>query len=149
MEPSDVVELEHLQHLLGLWIDLDDIVLQSGDLGNIVVSAFPLFLLQLDGNTTYLTVPKPLHQVSDKSSNLVAQGFARDNSDFLAYPLVRMEVQGETWVVLLDNELRGLFDRLRSYATLQIVEEQYESTIGHAHYIYLNIHNCEYRTAKM
>lgn len=62
-------------------------------------------------------------------SDLVAQGFARNNSDFLAYPLVRMEVQGETWVVFLNNELRGLFDRLRSDATLQIVKEQYESTI--------------------
>lgn len=69
LESSDVVELKHLQHLLGFWIDLDDVVLQSGDLRNIVVSAFPLFFLQLDGDTTYLTVPKPLHQVSDKSND--------------------------------------------------------------------------------
>lgn len=69
LEPSDVVELEHLQHLLGLRIDLDNVVLQSGNLWDIVVSAFPLFLLQLDGDTTYLTVSKPLHQVSDKPNN--------------------------------------------------------------------------------
>jgi len=56
--------------------------------------------------------------------NLVAQGLARDNSDFLAYPFVCMEIQSETWVILLNYELRGLFDRLRSYATLQIVERQ-------------------------
>lgn len=69
MESSDVVELEHLQHLLGLWVNLDNIVLQSRDLRNVVVSALPLLLLQLDGDTTYLTVPKPLHQVSDKSND--------------------------------------------------------------------------------
>lgn len=40
-----------------------------------------------------------------------------------------MEVQGETRVILLNDELRGLFDRLRSNTTLQIVERQYESTI--------------------
>lgn len=57
-------------------------------------------------------------------SNLVAQGFARDNSDFLAYPLVRMEIQSETWIILLDDKLRGLFDRLRSDTTLQIVKRQ-------------------------
>lgn len=40
-----------------------------------------------------------------------------------------MEIQSETWVVLLDDELRSLFDRLRPDTTLQIVERQNESTI--------------------
>ncbi|KYM92410.1 hypothetical protein ALC53_00865, partial [Atta colombica] len=127
LESSDVVELQHLQHFLGLWIDLDDVVLQSRDFRNIVVSAFPLFFLQLDGDTTYLTVSKPLHQISLNQyatylpSNLIAQGFARNNSNFLAYPLIRVKIQSETWIVFLDNEFRGLFDRLRSDTTLQIV----------------------------
>lgn len=72
LKSSDVVELQHLQHFLGLRINLNNVVLQSRNLRNIVVSAFPLFLLQFDGNTTYLTMPKPLHKVSDKSRNLVA-----------------------------------------------------------------------------
>lgn len=50
--------------------------------------------------------------------NLVAQRFAGNDSDFLTYPLVCVEVQGKTWIVLLDNELRGLFDRLCSDTTL-------------------------------
>lgn len=50
--------------------------------------------------------------------NLVAQRFAGNDSDFLAYPFVRVEVQSKTRIVLLDNELGGLFDRLRSDTTL-------------------------------
>jgi len=72
--------------------------------------------------------------------NLVAQGFARDNSDFLAYPFVCMEIQSETWVILLNYELRGLFDRLRSYTTLQIVERQIWIN-DETQYIYFIIRN--------
>lgn len=50
--------------------------------------------------------------------NFIAQRFAGNDSNFLAYPLIRMKIQSKTWIVFLDNELCGLFDRLRSDTTL-------------------------------
>lgn len=45
---------------------------------------------------------------------LVPQPLTRNHSNFIAYPLVRLEVEGEFWVVALDDDLRGLLDRLRA-----------------------------------
>lgn len=66
LENRDVAELEHLEHLLGLGIDLDDVVLQSGNLGYVVVPALSLLLLQLYGDSADLAVTEPLHQVRNE-----------------------------------------------------------------------------------
>lgn len=67
LKNRDIAELQHLKHLLGLRVDFDDVVLQSGDFGDVVVSAFSLFLLQLDGNAAYLAVTQPLHEMRNKT----------------------------------------------------------------------------------
>lgn len=54
LESGDVVEVQHLQHLLRLRINLDDVLLQSGHLGNVVITSLTLLLLQLDGYSAHL-----------------------------------------------------------------------------------------------
>ena len=65
----NVAELEHLQHFLGFRIDLDNVMLKSGNLGYVVVSAFAFLFLKLDGDATNLAVTKSLHQVCDESAD--------------------------------------------------------------------------------
>lgn len=50
--------------------------------------------------------------------DLVAEFFARYDGDFLANSLVGVEVQTETSIVLLDEGLGGLLDRLGSNTSL-------------------------------
>jgi hypothetical protein len=52
-----------------------------------------------------------------RTSHLVAKTLGSDNGDFIADSLVGLEVEGELWVVSLDDDLGGLFDGLRSNAT--------------------------------
>lgn len=54
LKSGDVVEVQHLQHLLRLSINLDDVLLQSRHLRNVVITAFTLLLLQLDGDSAHL-----------------------------------------------------------------------------------------------
>lgn len=51
-------------------------------------------------------------------SNFVAQRLGWDDSGFLTDTLVRVEVHRQPSVVFLDNDLSGLLDSLRAYATL-------------------------------
>ena len=48
---------------------------------------------------------------------LVAESLASDDRDFVAYPLVGLEVEGEFGVVSLDDDFGGLLDGLRANAT--------------------------------
>jgi hypothetical protein len=50
-------------------------------------------------------------------THLVPQSLACDHSNFIANSLVGLEVEGEFWVVSLDDDLGGLLDSLRSNAT--------------------------------
>lgn len=65
LQATNVVEVQQLQHLLGVGIDLDDVLLQSGDGGHVVVTTLTLLLLQLNGNTTHLGVTQATHQVGN------------------------------------------------------------------------------------
>lgn len=67
LKTGDVVEVQQLQHLLGLWINLNDVLLQGGDGRNIVVTTLTLLLLQLDGNATNLRVTETAHQMRNVS----------------------------------------------------------------------------------
>lgn len=69
LKTGDVVEFEHLQHLLGLWVDLDDVLFQGGHVGDVVVATFTLFFLQLDRDTADLRVAQTLHQVRNKTAD--------------------------------------------------------------------------------
>ena len=50
---------------------VDTHLLQLGDIGNIVVSSLPLFLLQLDGDASHCASLQTLHQVSNEPGNLI------------------------------------------------------------------------------
>ena len=75
---------QHLQHLLGLWINLHNVFLQSRDLGegrettpneaapsngqsyyirDVVVTSLPLLLLELDGDASHWTLLDAPHQM--------------------------------------------------------------------------------------
>lgn len=79
LEASDVVELEHLQHLLGLGVDLDDVLLQGGHVGHVIVATFALLFLQLDGDAANLGVTQALHQMRDKTGMRNKLVFHLDN----------------------------------------------------------------------
>jgi hypothetical protein len=68
---------------------------------NVVVSALALLLLQLDGDTSDGGSLETLHQVSDKSGDLIPERLGGNKSHLLD----DIEVQGEHGVVLLDDDL--------------------------------------------
>merc|ERR1719509_483256 len=106
-----------LEHLLGVSVHLNDVLLESRNIRNIVVTSLPLLLLQLDGDATNSGALEPLHEMGDEASDLVAEGFGGDESDLLDDPLVGVEVQGELGVVLLDQDPGGLLHGLGSDAS--------------------------------
>lgn len=61
------------------------------------------------------------HQVKRRGhlpSNFVPKGFGRDDGGFLTDTLVGMEIHCQTSVVLLDDDLSGLFHCLCTHTTL-------------------------------
>merc|ERR1719452_236385 len=71
LETRDTLEVHHLQHLLGLSINLDDVLFQGRHIWDDVVPS--LLLLKLDGDASHGGALKPLHKMSDEPGNLVAQ----------------------------------------------------------------------------
>ena len=67
---------------LGVGIDLQGVDgdVESGDLGDVVVLALALLLLELEGNTTDGATLDTLHQVGGEARDLVAETLGRDNS---------------------------------------------------------------------
>ena len=59
----------------------------------------------------------PAH--GDIPGDLVPQFLGGDDGDLLTYPLVGVEVEGETGVVLLDDDPSGLLDGLGPDTTLK------------------------------
>ena len=99
LEAGDALEIHHLQHVLGLRIDLDDILFQSGNVRNIVIPTFTLFFLQFDGNSTDCWPLKPFHQMSDEAGDFVTQRLGRNHGDFFNDSLVGVEIKGQFCVV--------------------------------------------------
>jgi len=87
---GDVAQFQHFQHVLGLNINFNSVDIQDGGLWDVVVSSLTLFLLQFDGNTSYSLVLKTFHQMGDETSDLVSEGFAGDDGNFLADTFVDM-----------------------------------------------------------
>ena len=48
---GNTVEKHNFQHILGLGINLNNILFQGGNLRNMIILALTLFFLKLDGNT--------------------------------------------------------------------------------------------------
>ena len=81
LEAGDALEVHHLEHLLGLGVDLDDVLLEGGDVGHVVVPPLPLLLLQLDGDAAHRRPLQPLHEMRDEAGDLVAQRLRGDQGD--------------------------------------------------------------------
>jgi hypothetical protein len=47
-----------------------------------------------------------------RAAYLVAKTLGGNDGDLIAYPLVCLEVEGELWVVSLDDDFGGLLDGL-------------------------------------
>merc|ERR1719452_129721 len=71
LETRDALEVHHLQHLLGLSINLDDVLFQGRNIWDEVVPSLPLLFLQLDGDASHGGALKPLHKMSDEPGNLI------------------------------------------------------------------------------
>ena len=54
---------KHFQHFLRISVNFDSVLFERGYLGYIIVTSFTFFFLKFDGNTSYLTMPQPLHQM--------------------------------------------------------------------------------------
>merc|ERR550539_2001758 len=117
LESRNALEVHHLQHLLGLGVNLDDVLLQLGHVGDVVVSPLTLLLLQLDGDASHGAALESLHQVSDEPGNLVAERLGGNEGNLLNDPLVGVEIEGKLGVVLLDDDPGSLLDGFGSDAT--------------------------------
>jgi len=72
--------------------------------------------LKLEGDAADGALLDALHEVSDKAGDLVPQALRGDQRHLRADPLVGVEVERQTRVVLLDNHARGLLHGLRADA---------------------------------
>lgn len=111
-----------LEEILGLAVDVQEAALvvagvESRDLGNVLILALTLLLLKLEGDTADGTTLDTLHQVGGVSGNLVAQALGGDDGNLVADALVGLEVESETGVVPLNDDLGGLLDGLGTDAT--------------------------------
>lgn len=132
-----------LEHVLGLLVHIQHAALvlsevQSRDLGDVLILPLTLLFLKLEGDAANGATLDALHQVSGvagdlsipsrqsrssfvqfsiRPTHLVPQPLAGNQSNLIAYSLVRLEVEGEFGVVALDNDLGRLLDRLRSDTT--------------------------------
>lgn len=130
-----------LKEVLGLVVDiklaglgLGDV--ESGDLRDVLVLALTLLLLELEGDTADRATLDTLHEVGGVTSdlytrlalallqpnrirnncristNLVAKTLGGNDSDLIADTLVGLEVESESGVVTLDDDLGGSLDGL-------------------------------------
>ncbi|KAL7342640.1 hypothetical protein BJY59DRAFT_675328, partial [Rhodotorula toruloides] len=108
------VKAERLEEVLGVGVDLEGLALrvESRDLGDVVVLALALLLLELERDAADGTLLDALHEVRREAGNLVAQALRRDDGNLVADLLVRVEVKGQARVVLLDDDARGALDSL-------------------------------------
>jgi len=103
-----------LEQVLGLSIDIELAALrvlsevQGRNLGDVLILALTLLLLELEGDTTDGSTLDALHEMGGVAGNLVAQALGGDDSDLIADSLVGLEVESELGVVPLNDDLGGL-----------------------------------------
>jgi len=120
---GDGVEAKVLEEVLGLGVDIELTALrvlgevEGGDLGDVLILALTLLLLELEGDTADGSTLDALHQVSGVAGNLVAQALRGNDGDLIADALVGLEVEGQLGVVPLNDDLGGLLDCLCANAT--------------------------------
>ena len=112
-----------LEQVLGLLVDVELAALrvlgkvQGRDLGDVLVLALALLLLQLEGDTADGAALDALHQVRGVAGNLVAQALRGNDGNLVADTLVGLKVQGQLGVVPLNDDLGGLLDCLGANTT--------------------------------
>lgn len=109
-----------LEQVLGLVVDIQLASLgevKSRDLRNELILALTLLLLKLEGDTTDGSTLNTLHQMGGVTGNLVAEALGGNDGDLIADALVGLEVESETGVVPLNDDLGGLLDSLGTNAT--------------------------------
>merc|ERR1711973_870130 len=105
-------EIQNFQHFFGICVHLNWILLQRGNLRDVVVPSFPLLFLKFDGNTPDRSQFDSLHKMCDTSSNLVAKFLAWDDCNLLADSFVGVEVVCQSSVVFLDDDTSCFLDCL-------------------------------------
>lgn len=112
-----------LKQVLGLGVDLQLARLgvlgevEGGDLGDVLVLALTLLLLQLEGDAADGALLDTLHQVGGVAGDLVAQALGGDDGDLIADSLVGVEVEGQLGVEPLDDDFGGFLNCLCANAT--------------------------------
>lgn len=111
-----------LEQVLGLAVDLEKAALvvrgvEGRDLGDVLVLALTLLLLELEGDAADGATLNALHQVGGVAGNLVAEALGGDDGNLVADALVGLKVEGQARVVTLDDDLGGLLDGLGADAT--------------------------------
>eukprot|EP00277_Geminigera_cryophila_P014752 CAMPEP_0179455428 /NCGR_PEP_ID=MMETSP0799-20121207/39392_1 /TAXON_ID=46947 /ORGANISM="Geminigera cryophila, Strain CCMP2564" /LENGTH=213 /DNA_ID=CAMNT_0021254497 /DNA_START=343 /DNA_END=984 /DNA_ORIENTATION=+ len=112
------VDVESLEHFLGLRIDIDGIGVKGRAVGHDIHAALTLLLLKLQRDAADGPPRNPFHQMRGEASNLVAKALGRDDGNILSDLLVGLEIMSQTGVVLLDENTCCLLDGLGANATL-------------------------------
>jgi len=106
-----------LKHGAGLSVDLNSLNGDLRDVRDVVVTTLTLLLLKLERNATDGALLNTLHEMGHETSDLVAHGLGRNESNLSADTLVGVEVESKTRIVLLDDGTSSLLDGLYTHAT--------------------------------
>ena len=109
-----VPEAQALEKVPRLLVDVDGPLVEGAHLGHEVETALALLLLKLQTDVPHGSLRDALHQVGGESRDLVPHALRGGDGDLVDDALVRVEVEGETGVVLLDDGPGGLLDGLGS-----------------------------------
>jgi hypothetical protein len=109
-----VPEPQALEKVPCLLVDIDGPLVESAHLGYEVESALALLLLKLQADVPHGSLGDALHQVGGESRDLVPHALRGGDGDLVDNALVRVEVEGEAGVVLLNDGPGGLLDGLGS-----------------------------------
>ncbi len=112
LQAGKVAELKGIKHSLGVGVDLNNVTIKSGSLGDEVESSLSLLLLELQRDASDGALLDALHQVSNETGDSVSHSLGGNDSHLLSHTLVGVEVEGEARVVLLDDDTGGLLDGL-------------------------------------
>jgi hypothetical protein len=117
LPPRKIRAVNLLKELHGVGVHGESRDVDLGLLRNKVHATLALSLLQLQRDVANRTLLDALHKVSHEAGNLVAQTLGGDDGDFLRDLLVKLEVQSELGVVLLDDLTSRALDCLGADAT--------------------------------
>eukprot|EP00629_Pelagomonadales_sp_RCC1024_P000959 CAMPEP_0119295800 /NCGR_PEP_ID=MMETSP1329-20130426/50247_1 /TAXON_ID=114041 /ORGANISM="Genus nov. species nov., Strain RCC1024" /LENGTH=290 /DNA_ID=CAMNT_0007296721 /DNA_START=17 /DNA_END=888 /DNA_ORIENTATION=+ len=115
-DAREVLEVEGVEHVLGVRVDLDEVLVDGRHLGHEVHAPFALLLLQLERDAAHGPPRDALHEVRDEAGDLVAHALRGHDGHLVRDPLVRVEVDAQARVVLLDDDAGTPLDGLRADA---------------------------------